>query len=73
MPRTDGFAACRKIREWSNTPAIMLSAREGEDDKEKSSACGANDYLTKPFILKELLSQVKSILQQNYSSSNPTK
>ena len=55
MPGMDGFAVCQKIREESNVPVIMLSAREGEGDKEKCVACGANDYLTKPFVLRELL------------------
>jgi DNA-binding response OmpR family regulator len=64
MPEMDGFAACRKIRECSNVPIIMLSAREGENDKEKCEACGANDYLTKPFVLRELLSLVKVMLKQ---------
>jgi DNA-binding response OmpR family regulator len=44
-------------------PVIMFSAREGEFDKQKCAACGANDYPTKPFILKELLAQVKSLLK----------
>jgi two-component system, OmpR family, response regulator VicR len=64
MPGMDGFTVCRKIREWSSVPVIMLSAREGENDKEKCGACGANDYLTKPFILRELLALVKSWLKQ---------
>jgi DNA-binding response OmpR family regulator len=45
MPEMDGFEVCRKIREWSSVSIIMLSAREGEGDKEKCEACGANDYL----------------------------
>jgi DNA-binding response OmpR family regulator len=64
MPEMDGFEVCSKIREWSSVPVIMLSAREGENDKERCEACGANDYLTKPFVLRELLSQVKTILKQ---------
>jgi DNA-binding response OmpR family regulator len=63
MPGMDGFAVCRKIREWSSVPIIMLSAREGENDKEKCEACGANDYLTKPFVLRELLVMVKTLLK----------
>jgi DNA-binding response OmpR family regulator len=63
MPEMDGFTVCRKIRKYSNVPVIMLSAREEENDKEKCEACGANDYLTKPFILKELLSLVKTFLK----------
>jgi DNA-binding response OmpR family regulator len=64
MPGMDGFVVCRKIREWSRVPVIMLSAREGENDQEKCAACGANDYLTKPFVLRELLSLVKTMLKQ---------
>jgi len=64
MPGLDGFAVCRKIREWSAVPVIMLSAREGENDKEKCAACGATDYLTKPFVLRELLDRVKTLLKQ---------
>jgi len=62
MPGIDGFAVCRKIRESSGVPIIMLSAREGENDKENCVTCGANDYLTKPFVLKELLVQIQSLL-----------
>ena len=64
MPGLDGFAVCRKIREVSTVPVIMLSAREGENDRELCAACGANDYLTKPFVLKELLNMVKTMLKQ---------
>ena len=61
MPEIDGYAACRKIREWSSVPIIMLNALEGENDKEKYTACGAKKYLTRPFVLRELLSQVKTL------------
>jgi DNA-binding response OmpR family regulator len=58
MPGMDGFEVCRKIRKSYTVPIIMLSAREGENDKEKCAACGADEYLTKPFVLKDLLSLV---------------
>jgi len=64
MPEMDGFEVCRRIRNLSSLPIIMLSAREGENDKEKCDACGADDYLTKPFILRELLALVKTLLKQ---------
>lgn len=64
MPEMDGFSVCRKIREWSDVPIIMVSAREGENDKERCEACGADDYLVKPFVLRELLYQVKALLKQ---------
>jgi DNA-binding response OmpR family regulator len=63
MPEMDGFEACRKIRAFTNVPILMLSAREGENDQEKCAACGANDYLTKPFVLRELLDKVKALLK----------
>jgi DNA-binding response OmpR family regulator len=65
MPGIDGFEACLKIREQSNVPIIMLSAQERENDKERCTACGANDYLTKPFVLRELLSRIKTILKES--------
>jgi DNA-binding response OmpR family regulator len=73
MPGLDGFAVCCKIRERSTVPVVMLSAREGENDKAQCAACGANDYLPKPFVLRELLTQIKLLVKQNYGNSNPTK
>jgi len=64
MPEMDGFEVCRRIRQWSQVPVIMLSAREGENDRDMCAACGANDYITKPFVLRELLSQIKNWLKQ---------
>jgi DNA-binding response OmpR family regulator len=64
MPGIDGLAVCRKIRERSSVPILMLSAREGENDKEECENCGANDYIIKPFVLKEFLSRVKTMLKQ---------
>jgi DNA-binding response OmpR family regulator len=60
MPEMDGFEVCRRIRHTSQVPIIMLSAREGESDSEKTRECGANDYITKPFPLKEILGKIKS-------------
>ena len=45
MPRMDGFEVCRRLREWSQIPLIMLSARDGEEDKVKCLDAGADDYL----------------------------
>jgi two-component system, OmpR family, response regulator VicR len=58
MPGMDGFEVCRKIRKSYTVPIIMLSARESENDKEKCEACGADEYITKPFVLRDLLSLV---------------
>ncbi len=64
MPNIDGFEVCRRIRERSRIPIIMLSARDNELDKIKCLDAGADDYLTKPFPLKELLTRIKIMLQE---------
>jgi DNA-binding response OmpR family regulator len=64
MPKLDGFEVCKQIREWSKIPVIMLTARESENDKVKCLDCGADDYLTKPFSLRELLSRIKAVLRR---------
>jgi DNA-binding response OmpR family regulator len=70
MPGIDGFEVCRRIREWSNIPIIVLSAREGETDKVRCLDCGADDYLTKPFYLRELLSRIKAVLRRTQDPGN---
>ena len=60
MPKVDGVEVCRRIREWSNVPIIMLSARGNEKDKVKCLDLGADDYLTKPFGIAELLARIKT-------------
>lgn len=60
MPRLDGVEVCRRIREWSNVPIIMLSARGDEKDKVKCLDLGADDYLTKPFGIAELMARIKA-------------
>jgi two-component system, OmpR family, KDP operon response regulator KdpE len=64
MPNIDGFEVCRRIRNKSRVPIIIFSAREGETDKEKCFDCGANGYLTKPFVLKEILLMIKQMLDK---------
>jgi DNA-binding response OmpR family regulator len=63
MPEMDGFEVCRQIRKNAQTPILMLSAREGETDGEKCKACGANQYITKPFVLKEILKQIQEMIK----------
>jgi DNA-binding response OmpR family regulator len=70
MPKLDGFEVCRRVREWSKVPIIMLSARDGEMDKVKCLDCGADDYLTKPFSLIELLSRIKAVLRRVEDHTN---
>lgn len=63
MPHTDGIEVCRQIREWSQVPIIMLSARGDEKDKVTCLELGADDYLTKPFGMAELMARVKTALR----------
>ena len=65
MPRMDGIEACRRIREWTNTPIIILSVREEEKDKVRALDEGADDYVTKPFGVEELLARVRVALRHN--------
>jgi DNA-binding response OmpR family regulator len=69
MPKMDGLEVCRRVREWSKTPIIMLSARDEEMDKVKCLDCGADDYLTKPFSLIELLSRIRAVLRRVQDTS----
>jgi DNA-binding response OmpR family regulator len=64
MPVMDGFETLRKIREVSNVPVIMLTVKGGETDKVKGLDLGADDYVTKPFSPKELVSRVKAALRR---------
>jgi DNA-binding response OmpR family regulator len=64
MPKLDGFEVCRLLREWSTIPIVMLTAKDREADKVKFLDAGADDYLTKPFSLKELLARIKAVLRR---------
>ncbi len=64
MPRPDGFEVCRRLREWSQIPIIMLSARGDETDRVKCLNFGADDYLTKPFGVDELIARVRAVLRR---------
>ena len=70
MPKMDGFEACRKIREKSNVPIIMLTARAEEVDKVLGLELGADDYVVKPFGVRELLARVKANLRRKESPKN---
>ena len=64
LPGLDGFGVCRKIREKSSVPIIMLTARDEEVDKVLGLELGADDYITKPFSVRELLARVKANLRR---------
>ncbi len=63
LPDGDGIALTRQIREWSRVPIIVISARGREDDKVTALDAGADDYLTKPFGVKELLARMRVALR----------
>ena len=64
MPKMDGFEVCRRLREWSQVPVIMLSALGDEGDKVKCLDLGADDYITKPFGASELIARVRAVLRR---------
>ncbi len=64
LPRVDGYEVCRRIRATSDTPIIMLTARDEDVDKIVGLELGADDYLTKPFNPRELVARVKAILRR---------
>lgn len=66
LPESDGFELCQELRRISTVPVIFASARTSEDDKIKGLDMGADDYLAKPYSLKELLSRVNSLLRRTY-------
>jgi two-component system, OmpR family, KDP operon response regulator KdpE len=71
MPGLDGLEVCRQLREWSSIPIIVLSVREGEKDKIAALDLGADDYLTKPFSLDELLARLRAVLRRAGSAEEP--
>ena len=64
LPQMDGFTTCQKIRESSQVPIIMVTARDRDVDKVRGLEMGADDYITKPFSTHELASRVKSVLRR---------
>ena len=64
MPRMDGYAICQRIREFSQVPIIMVTARGNDEEKVRGLNCGADDYVTKPFSMSELVARVKAVLRR---------
>jgi DNA-binding response OmpR family regulator len=64
LPRMDGFAVCQRIRQFSNVPIIMLTAKGEEQDRVRGLDVGADDYLVKPFSVMELLARVRAVLRR---------
>lgn len=66
MPRMDGLEVCRRVREHSKVPIIVLTALDDESDKVAALDLGADDYLTKPFGVEELLARVRAVLRRTH-------
>ena len=69
MPVMDGWAVCKAIRSESQTPIIMLTAKGETDDKVQGLKAGADDYVTKPFEMKEVLARVEAVLRRTGSAA----
>lgn len=70
LPDMDGIEVTRRTREWSQMPIIILSVREQEDDKIAALDAGADDYLTKPFGMGELLARIRTVLRRQSSGNS---
>ncbi len=70
MPKIDGFAVCTRIREFSVVPIIIITARGQDQDKVQGLNLGADDYLTKPFNVDELLARVRAVLRRAHFSTH---
>ena len=70
LPDMDGIEVTRRIREWSKIPIIILSVREQEDDKIAALDSGADDYLTKPFGMGELLARIRTVLRRQITGNS---
>ena len=68
LPEVSGLEICKAIRKSSNIPIIMLTAKDDENDKISGLEMGADDYITKPFSVKELISRVKAVLRRTKNS-----
>ena len=73
LPGIDGFEVCRRVRAQSDIPIIMLTAREEEADKVMGLELGADDYITKPFSMRELMARVKANMRRTLSGEEREK
>jgi len=72
LPKLDGWGVLSKLREKKLTPVLMLTARDSTDDRVRGLDGGADDYLTKPFQIDELLARVRALLRRGGSNHSPT-
>jgi len=70
MPRLDGFGATQRLREFTNVPIVILTARGEEQDRVRGLDLGADDYLIKPFSATELLARVRAVLRRSHTQTD---
>jgi DNA-binding response OmpR family regulator len=73
LPGINGMEVCRRIRQFSEVPVIMLTAKDETTDKVMGLDIGANDYVTKPFVIEELLARIRAVLRNKKPSKQPKK
>lgn len=73
LPKSDGFTVCRRLRQDLNCPIIMLTAREDVVDKIIGLELGADDYMTKPFVIREVIARIKANLRKYVKASDKVK
>ena len=71
LPGLDGFEVCRKVREFSTIPIIMLTAKDELEDKVTGLDLGADDYITKPFAIQELMARIRAALRKHTETDGP--
>jgi DNA-binding response OmpR family regulator len=71
LPKKDGLEVCRELRRRRiHTPILLLTARDSVDDRVQGLDCGADDYLVKPFAMRELLARLRALLRRNHPYTN---
>ena len=70
LPKVDGYDVLKQIREYSDVPIIMLTARESEEEQLEGLENGADNYITKPFLLKVLKAHMEALLRRNNRKSS---
>ena len=71
LPKLDGLSVCQQIREFSNVPIVMLTAKGAVGDKVAGLDIGADDYVTKPFEVKELLARIHAVMRRSETDNTP--
>ncbi len=71
LPKMDGFTVCRSVRSFSNVPIIMITAKSEDIDKILGLEYGADDYITKPFNVRELTARIKAIMRRTTPKTKP--